>query len=97
MKVIQLENISSDLLLAHFEGLQFQLDQLEKNINVHLKSKTPPEYLTRKDVAKLLSISLVTLNDWRKKGILKAYKIGNRVYFKRKEIEAAMTEISKGR
>jgi len=44
----------------------------------------------------MFAISLVTVNEWRKKGILKAYKIGNRVYFKRNEVEAALVEI-KGR
>lgn len=39
------------------------------------------------EVAKLLKISLTTVHDWQKKRILKAYKVGNRTYFSRKEIE----------
>ncbi len=51
------------------------------------------EYLTRKEVAKLLKISLTTLNDWSKQGIVQAYRIGNRVLYKRKEIENSVSKV----
>ncbi|MEI6947347.1 helix-turn-helix domain-containing protein [Paraflavisolibacter sp. H34] len=41
--------------------------------------------ITRKDVARLLGVSLVTLNDWAKKG-LPSYKLNGRVYFQRSEV-----------
>ena len=50
------------------------------------------EYLTRKEVAKLLKISLTTLNDWSKQGIVQAYRIGNRVLYKKKEIEDSVSK-----
>lgn len=49
-----------------------------------------PEYLTRKEVADFLKISLVTLNDWSKKGIVQSYRIGARVRYKRSEIDQAL-------
>lgn len=51
------------------------------------------EILTRSDVANLFKISLVTVHQWTQTGILKAYRLGSRVYFKRSEIDAAMTVI----
>ena len=51
------------------------------------------EILTRSDVASLFKISLVTVHQWTQSGVLKAYRLGSRVYFKRSEIEAAMTVI----
>ncbi len=51
------------------------------------------EYLTRKEVAKLLKISLTTLNDWSKQGIIQAYRIGNRVLYKKKEIEDSVSKV----
>lgn len=51
------------------------------------------EYLTRKEVAKLLKISLTTLNDWSKQGIVQAYRIGNRVLYKKKEIEDSVSKV----
>ena len=51
------------------------------------------EYLTRKEVAKLLKISLTTLNDWSKQGIVQAYRIGNRVLYKKKEIVDSVSKV----
>jgi excisionase family DNA binding protein len=50
-------------------------------------------YLTRQEVSKLLHISLPTLNEWSKQGILQSYRIGNRVLYKKFEIEASMTVV----
>ncbi|MEI6950668.1 helix-turn-helix domain-containing protein [Paraflavisolibacter sp. H34] len=41
--------------------------------------------ITRKDVARMLGVSLVTLNDWAKKG-LPSHKVNGRVYFQRSEV-----------
>ena len=46
------------------------LDGVEQKINAfeqRLISKEPQEFLDRKQVAKLLGISLVTVHDWSKK------------------------------
>ena len=53
-----------------------------------------PEYLTRKDVSELLQISLMTVDNWTLTGVLKAYRLGRRVYFKRSEIEASLIAIT---
>lgn len=49
--------------------------------------------LTRKETAKLLCISLPTLNDWTKTGIVKAHRIGNRVLYKEQEVLEALNEV----
>lgn len=58
-------------------------------------SKKPEEeiLLTRKETADKLKISLVTLNDWSKRGLLKSYIIGGRVLYKSKEVEASLGEV----
>lgn len=53
------------------------------------------EFLTRKEVAKLLKVSLVTLSEWNKKGILKPYRIGKLIRYKKPEIEEALIRIEK--
>ena len=56
----------------------------------------PPEqteYLTRKEVCKLLQISPVTLNEWTKSGIIKAYRLNSRVRYKRADIELSLQEV----
>ncbi|RZJ99556.1 MAG: DNA-binding protein [Flavobacterium sp.] len=54
--------------------------------------KPPFKFISRAEVAKLLKISLPTLHDWTKLGILQSYKIGNRVLYKLAEVEQALTK-----
>jgi len=61
--------------------------------NLPLKENNQSEYLSRKEVAKLLKITLPTLHDWTKQGWLKAYKMGTRVLYKQDEIEASLHQL----
>ena len=73
------------------------IDLLASRLELILREKFPQqehqEYLTRRETAKLLSISLVTLNEWSKKGILQSYRIGGRVRYKKSEIDHALREV----
>ncbi|MEJ7823694.1 MAG: helix-turn-helix domain-containing protein [Chitinophagaceae bacterium] len=60
---------------------------------VQTKTENQSEYITRKEVAELLKISLPTLHDWTKQGWLPSYKMGNRVLYKRSEIDACVTKV----
>ena len=51
------------------------------------------KYLTRKETATRLKVSLVTLTDWVNRSRLKAYKIGGRVLFREREVEDALAQI----
>ena len=64
-----------------------------KEIVQNFQPKKQPEYLTRKEVAKILKVSLVTLSDWNKKGVLKPYRLGNLIRYKRAEIDQALISI----
>lgn len=68
-----------------------RLEDLKKNF----QPKEPTEYLTRNDVAQMLKIDLSSVHNWTKKGILKAYQISGRIYYKRVEIETAIVELKK--
>lgn len=48
--------------------------------------------LTRIQTAKLLGVTLPTLYDWTKKGLLTSYRIGNRIRYKHAEIMEAITK-----
>jgi excisionase family DNA binding protein len=65
-----------------------------QNITQNFQPKKQPEYLTRKEVAKILKVSLVTLSDWNKKGVLKPYRLGNLIRYKRAELEKALIAIN---
>lgn len=66
-----------------------------KEIVLNFQPKKQPEYLTRKEVAKILKVSLVTLSDWNKKGVLKPYRLGNLIRYKTTEIEESLIAINK--
>ena len=61
----------------------------------NFQPKKQPEYLTRKEVSKILKVSLVTLSDWNKKGVLKPYRLGNLIRYKTTEIEESLIAINK--
>lgn len=50
----------------------------------------PKTYLTRKEAAELLGVSLPTLNDWSKSGIVPSYKLGTRVRYRLVDIQTAL-------
>jgi hypothetical protein len=50
-------------------------------------------YLNRFEVVELLKISLPTLNNWSKAGIVQSHRIGNRILYKLDEIEQAIQQV----
>ena len=65
-----------------------------KLISENFRPVSPPEFLTRREAAKLLKVSIVTLSDWNKKGILNPYRLGNLIRYKRSELEEALIQIN---
>lgn len=61
-----------------------------KNIKIDASTPQSEKLLTRKETADKLKISLVTLNDWTKRGLIQSYIIGGRVLYKDSEIEASL-------
>lgn len=92
VRLTQIEGLSAKQVLAAFQALESKIEDL--------KTQAPPVpapgYLSRQEVAKMLKVSLVTVNDWTNKGFLKAYRLGQKVFYKAAEIDAAMVEIKKG-
>ena len=75
------------------------LSQVRATVSETIKAEaeTPkqvkPNYLTRSEVAERLNISLPTLNEYTKKGIIPAYRFGCRVLYKESEIENSLNQI----
>ncbi len=66
-------------------------DTLREEIRNTISTQPSQEqYLTRKETAKLLQISLVTLWSWSKDGIIQSYTIGSRVRYKKSDIDNAL-------
>lgn len=55
----------------------------------------PPtsNYLTRIEVSKLLKISLPTLNEYTRKGIIRGSRIGSRILYLESDIASSVTDI----
>ncbi|RRQ49812.1 DNA-binding protein [Maribacter algicola] len=85
MKNLKFEDLpkAMETVIEKLTALEFELNTIKQNF----QPKKPVELLTREETAELLKISLTTLWHWSKKGILPSYGIGNRVYYKRSEIE----------
>lgn len=92
-KVLQIENIEADDLLTRFDKLEDAIYALISQPKDKEQSFLGlSEYLSRKEVASLFKISLVTVHDWTQKGILTAYKIGNKVLYKEVDVKQALVQ-----
>ena len=92
MKTVQLIELTPEQLQnAIIEGVKNQLDDLKS----HFQPKEPTEFLTRKEVATLLKVDLSTIHNWCKSGKLLPYGIGNRVYFKRADLEQCIIPLGR--
>lgn len=90
--VIEIENISVEELVAMISNSV--LDVLESRLKLLQKESDQQLLLTRAETAKYLHVNMTTLWNWTKKGKIKAYGIGNRVYYKKNEIDKAIIRIN---
>ena len=63
-------------------------DSLREN-QMAVPSKLDNDYLTRIETAQMLRVTLPTLSDWTKRGILNSYRMGSRIRYKRSEVNEA--------
>ena len=70
-------------------------EALKEQIN-EIKNSIPQseQLLTREQTADLLNVNLSTLWAWTKKGKLQSYGIGNKVFYKRSEIENSLIPLN---
>jgi excisionase family DNA binding protein len=55
-------------------------------------TKPNKTYLTRKETADLLRVSLTTLDAWSKKGYIQPLGIGGRILFRESEVNNSLVE-----
>lgn len=89
-KSIQFIQVTPEQLQhAIIESVKLQLEDLKK----HFQPKTPNEYLTRQEVAKLLSVDLSTVHNLSKRGTLEKLQIGGRVLYLREQVESQIVKL----
>jgi excisionase family DNA binding protein len=83
-----IENVTPEELI---ESVRRVIKQEISDLNLE---RTAPKYLTRREVADLLKISLPTLNDYTRTGRIKGHRIGSRVLYSEEEVTKAVKEIA---
>jgi len=90
MDKVILSPIPMDELLQHLRGIiREEICKLSQQPN-----DTKVSYLSRKELAKVLGVTLPTLSSWTKLGKVKAYRIGRRVLYKSSEVDQALKLIN---
>ena len=69
------------------------IQQLRLNNAIPTQIENLDGLLTREEAAGYFHISLPTLNHYTKSGVIKGYRLGNRVFYKRSELDAALSAI----
>ena len=92
MAKLQFEDLprAMEQVLERLESIENELREARAN----LQPKVPEELMTRHEVADFFKVTLSTIWKWSKNGNLTYYGVGNRVYYKRSEIEKAMIKIN---
>ena len=88
-QVTQIENVERDLFFTKINQIRKEIAEVNKN----LQQNPTEKLLTTQQTAEYFNVSTVTVWHWTNKGLLTAYKIANRKYYKLSEIENALTEI----
>ncbi|MBC7915399.1 MAG: helix-turn-helix domain-containing protein [Pyrinomonadaceae bacterium] len=86
---------------THYEPSEFKTiisdcvsEAVKKEIASFIAPSEPQkQILTRQETAELLNISLPTLHDYTKRDIIKAYRLGHKVRYKREDVFAALNII----
>jgi len=79
IEIIELDvnDLQEIIAQAVYEGIE----KYKENIVI-----ADEDFVGRREVAEIFKVSIVTVDTWRAKGILKEYRIGNKVLFKRSEV-----------
>jgi len=85
MKKLKFEDLpkATEHILEKLSALEKELASIKQNF----QPKEPEELMTREETANYFKVNISTLYNWTKKGLLISYGIGNRVYYKRSEME----------
>jgi hypothetical protein len=87
-----------NLELNYPEELKQDISKLRSElaeIKLNLQPKEPDKYLGRKKVAEILNVNISSIHNYTVKGILTAFQLGGKIYYKKADIEAAMIELKK--
>ena len=92
-----MENLKIEIGGVNLSDLANRMERIEKHLND--LNTTPPEQeevlLSRNETIELLGITSPTLHAWKKKTLLKSYRIGSRLRYKKSEVMEALKDTAK--
>ena len=65
---------------------------LRETLEEQRKIPAQEEYLSRKETARLLSVTVATLYNWRRAGNLKPVRIGHKLFYRRSDLQRLFNE-----
>ena len=81
-----------DELKNEIATIKNELAEIKLNLQ---KPTENTKYLGRKEVAEMLNVNIYSVHNYTVKGILTAFQLGGKVYYRKVDIEAAMIELKK--
>lgn len=72
------------------QELDGRFERIENALANLTPAPRPPRWIKKLEASQLLGVTTKTLHNWNKKGVLTSYSLGNRVYYRSDEVEAAM-------
>lgn len=91
MKQVQLVGLTPE---ENNEPIFNYIDKKFDELKQFYQPKEPLSWLTRQQVAELLSVDVSTIHNMTIKGVLIKYQISGRVLYKRSEVESAITRLN---
>ena len=92
MEQIILQGIKPEELFSRFDKIDEQINLLLKLLKSSNSNNTEIQHLSRKEVCSVLKITLPTLNNWTKSGLIPSYRIGSRILYKLEDVHAALDQ-----
>src|ERR1035437_5701589 len=85
--------ILSSLSLDEFKTVISEAVKCELGKFPSYKPDPPTEFISRKQAASILGISLPTLGLWSKTGIIPSYRIASRVRYKKQDVLNSLSQV----
>jgi hypothetical protein len=90
MKTINFIQVTPEQLQESIlQGIRDELNDFKKEF----QPKKPEELLTRTETAKLLKITVTTLDRWTTQGQLQRYGLGKKIFYKRSQVESSLVNL----
>ena len=89
-EIIQILNVTRQELVDIIkEGVKLELNRqrsMGNPLNRLSITGEDTEYLTRGEVSRVLNVTVQTLNNWRREGVINPLKIGGRVLYRKEDV-----------